>query len=35
MPAGIAAGIACAGAAGWLSLHNVLRRPALQSLRDA
>jgi putative ABC transport system permease protein len=35
VPAGIAAGVACAGAAGWLSLHNVLRRPALQSLRDA
>nr|WP_175800055.1 FtsX-like permease family protein [Burkholderia anthina] len=35
VPAGIAAGVACAAAAGWLSLHNVLRRPALQSLRDA
>ncbi|VWC79779.1 ABC transporter permease [Burkholderia lata] len=35
VPAGIVAGVACAGAAGWLSLHNVLRRPALQSLRDA
>ncbi|WP_246326987.1 ABC transporter permease [Burkholderia guangdongensis] len=35
VPAGIAAGVACAGAAGWLSLHNVLRRPALRSLRDA
>ncbi|WP_083493875.1 ABC transporter permease [Burkholderia sp. lig30] len=34
VPAGIAAGVACASAAGWLSLHNVLRRPALQSLRD-
>jgi len=34
VPAGIAAGVVCAGAAGWLSLHNVLRRPALQSLRD-
>ncbi|MGU7781927.1 ABC transporter permease [Burkholderia sp. PU8-34] len=35
VPAGIAAGVACTSAAGWLSLHNVLRRPALQSLRDA
>ncbi|TOZ26307.1 hypothetical protein DIJ60_36770, partial [Burkholderia pseudomallei] len=35
VPAGIAAGVACAGAAGWLGLRGVLRRPALQSLRDA
>ena len=34
-PAGIAAGIACAGIGGWLSLRRVLARPALQSLRDA
>ncbi|RDU96616.1 ABC transporter permease [Trinickia dinghuensis] len=34
-PAGIAAGIACAGVGGWLSLRRVLRRPAAQSLRDA
>ena len=32
VPAGIAAGVACAGAAGWLSLHNAAA-PALQSLR--
>lgn len=35
LPAGIAAGIACAGVGGWLSLRHVLARPALQSLRDA
>ncbi len=35
LPAGIAAGIACAGLGGWLSLRHVLTRPALQSLRDA
>jgi putative ABC transport system permease protein len=35
LPAGIAAGIACAGIGGWLSLRHVLARPALQSLRDA
>lgn len=35
LPAGIAAGIACAGLGGWLSLRHVLMRPALQSLRDA
>ncbi|WP_408211041.1 ABC transporter permease [Paraburkholderia dilworthii] len=35
LPAGIAAGIACAGLGGWLSLRHVLARPALQSLRDA
>ncbi|WP_408466350.1 ABC transporter permease [Paraburkholderia fungorum] len=35
LPAGIAAGIACAGVGGWLSLRHVLTRPALQSLRDA
>jgi putative ABC transport system permease protein len=35
LPAGIAAGIACAGLGGWLSLRRVLMRPALQSLRDA
>ncbi|KVE39978.1 ABC transporter permease [Burkholderia sp. BDU5] len=35
VPAGIAAGVACAGAAGWLGLRGVLRRPVLQSLRDA
>ncbi len=34
-PVGIAAGIACAGIGGWLSLRHVLARPALQSLRDA
>jgi putative ABC transport system permease protein len=35
VPAGIAAGVACAGLAGWLGLRGVLARPALQSLRDA
>ncbi|MDR5737982.1 FtsX-like permease family protein [Caballeronia sp. LZ016] len=35
VPAGIVAGIACAGLGGWLSLRRVLARPALQSLRDA
>ncbi|WDD94758.1 FtsX-like permease family protein [Burkholderia sp. FERM BP-3421] len=35
VPAGIAAGVACAGLAGWLGLRRVLARPALQSLRDA
>ncbi|MFM0504504.1 ABC transporter permease [Paraburkholderia caffeinilytica] len=35
LPAGIAAGIACGGVGGWLSLRHVLARPALQSLRDA
>ncbi|MCQ0029575.1 ABC transporter permease [Burkholderia glumae] len=35
VPAGIAAGIVCAGAAGWWSLRRVLARPALRSLRDA
>ncbi len=35
LPAGIGAGIACAGVGGWLSLRHVLARPALQSLRDA
>ena len=35
VPAGIAAGVACAGLGGWLSLRHVLARPALQSLRDA
>ncbi|MGN6316236.1 ABC transporter permease [Trinickia sp.] len=35
LPAGIAAGVACAGVGGWLSLRRVLRRPAAQSLRDA
>ncbi|MFC0573065.1 ABC transporter permease [Paraburkholderia solisilvae] len=35
LPAGMAAGIACAGLGGWLSLRQVLMRPALQSLRDA
>jgi putative ABC transport system permease protein len=35
LPAGIAAGIVCAGVGGWLSLRHVLARPALQSLRDA
>ena len=35
LPAGVAAGIACAGIGGWLSLRHVLARPALQSLRDA
>ncbi|WP_321814447.1 MULTISPECIES: ABC transporter permease [unclassified Paraburkholderia] len=35
VPAGIAAGVACAGVGGWMSLRHVLARPALQSLRDA
>jgi putative ABC transport system permease protein len=35
VPAGVAAGIACAGVGGWLSLRRVLSRPAAQSLRDA
>jgi putative ABC transport system permease protein len=35
MPAGVCAGIACAGVGGWISLRRVLRRPAAQSLRDA
>jgi putative ABC transport system permease protein len=35
LPAGVAAGVACAGVSGWLGLRHVLRRPALQSLRDA
>jgi putative ABC transport system permease protein len=35
LPAGIAAGVACAGVGGWLSLWRVLQRPAGQSLRDA
>ncbi len=35
LPAGVAAGIACAGVGGWLGLRRVLRRPAAQSLRDA
>nr|WP_240766862.1 FtsX-like permease family protein [Paraburkholderia flava] len=35
LPAGIAAGVACATLGGWLSLRHVLARPALQSLRDA
>ncbi|PLZ01164.1 ABC transporter permease [Burkholderia sp. WAC0059] len=35
VPAGIAAGVACAGIGGWLGLRHVLARPALQSLRDA
>jgi putative ABC transport system permease protein len=35
VPAGVVAGIACAGLSGWLSLRRVLARPALQSLRDA
>lgn len=35
LPAGIAAGIACSGVGGWLSLRRVLSRPAAQSLRDA
>ncbi len=35
VPAGIAAGIACSGLGGWMSLRRVLLRPALQSLRDA
>nr|WKF58957.1 hypothetical protein HUO10_003459 [Paraburkholderia busanensis] len=35
LPAGIAAGVACAAIGGWLSLRHVLARPALQSLRDA
>jgi putative ABC transport system permease protein len=32
---GLAAGIVCATAGGWFGLRQVLRRPALQSLRDA
>jgi putative ABC transport system permease protein len=35
LPAGVAAGVACAGIGGWISLRHVLMRPALQSLRDA
>ncbi len=35
LPAGVAAGVACAGVGGWISLRHVLARPALQSLRDA
>ncbi|BAN23607.1 putative uncharacterized protein [Caballeronia insecticola] len=35
VPAGVVAGIVCAGLSGWLSLRRVLARPALQSLRDA
>jgi putative ABC transport system permease protein len=35
LPAGVAAGVACAAIGGWLSLRHVLSRPALQSLRDA
>jgi putative ABC transport system permease protein len=35
VPVGAAAGIACAALGGWLGLRKVLRRPALQSLRDA
>ena len=35
LPAGVAAGVACAGVGGWLSLRRVLRRPAAQSLREA
>jgi len=35
LPAGIAAGVACAGVGGWLSLRRVLTRPAGQTLRDA
>ncbi|WP_233883712.1 ABC transporter permease [Paraburkholderia flagellata] len=35
LPAGIAAGVLCAGVGGWISLRHVLARPALQSLRDA
>jgi putative ABC transport system permease protein len=35
LPAGVAAGVVCAGVGGWLSLRHVLMRPALQSLRDA
>jgi len=35
LPAGIAAGVVCAGVGGWISLRHVLARPALQSLRDA
>jgi putative ABC transport system permease protein len=35
IPAGIASGVLCAGVGGWLGLRNVLRRPAIQSLRDA
>jgi putative ABC transport system permease protein len=35
LPAGVAAGVACAAVGGWLSLRHVLSRPALQSLRDA
>ncbi|HTI18433.1 MAG TPA: FtsX-like permease family protein [Trinickia sp.] len=35
LPAGIAAGMTCAGIGGWLGLRRVLSRPAGQSLRDA
>lgn len=35
LPVGIAAGMLCAFAGGWLGLREVLRRPAMATLRDA
>jgi putative ABC transport system permease protein len=35
IPVGIACGVVCAGVGGWFGLRKVLRRPAIQSLRDA
>jgi len=32
--AGLAIGVVCALAGGWLGLRNVLRQPPLQSLRE-
>ena len=32
--AGLAVGVACAIAGGWLGLRNVLRQPPLQTLRE-
>jgi putative ABC transport system permease protein len=35
LPVGVASGVLCASVGGWLSLRHVLRRPTMQSLRDA
>ncbi len=35
LPVGVAAGMLCAFAGGWLGLREVLRRPAMTTLRDA
>lgn len=35
LPVGIVGGMVCAFAGGWLSLRDVLRRPAMATLRDA